>query len=88
MVTHRVEKTATPGGELPTSAATTDNNSATPGRSETLRQLDNGSPKEDWRDLAKQIQHETDPKKMLKLADRLIAQLDPGRNRRSEFPGK
>ena len=31
---------------------------------------------EDWRDLALQIQHETDAKKMMELVGQLIAKLD------------
>jgi len=41
----------------------------------------------DWRDLARQIQNETDPIKMIELAQELVARLDAEQSRNGvRFP--
>ena len=43
-----------------------------------------GTPKDDWRSLAKQIQAETDPGKMMELAKQLVARFDEQSARESQ----
>ena len=45
----------------------------------TEMQDEDRSPRESWRELAQEVQHEQDPKRMLELVEQLIVTLDESR---------
>ena len=49
--------------------------------------LNHGAPtNEDWRELARRVQQENDPEKMMELVHELLAKLDEEKVRRSPRP--